>query len=687
MIQNTARNRRILVIDDNASIHEDIRGILDNSTTTKDVDEVTALLLGGETSAPAQSTVYEVDSATQGKEGLELVRKAREGGRPYAMAFVDMRMPPGWDGLETIENIWKVDKEIQIAICSAHSDYSWEQIQERLGGSDRLLILKKPFDAIEARQLVHSLTHKWDLERQTKQRMDELEELNRRLEMEVSARNRLEDQLRHDALHDVLTHLPNRALLTDRIDRCLQRKKREKDYSFAVLFLDLDEFKIINDSLGHKVGDQLLIQVANRLLSCIRASDCAARVPDNTTARLGGDEFVVLLDGIRDDEDVAFVARRILEVTAEPIDLDGHRVRAKVSIGIATARPDYESAEEILRDADTAMYRAKRAGKECFVVFDTKMHTEAMARLRNEEELRNAIEKEQLLLQYQPIVILKTGEIKGFEALVRWQHPRLGFVSPAEFIPLAEQTGLIIPLGDWVLRTACTQVADWRRRFGSKELLSISVNFSSKQFAARNFLERIEQVLTEVGLDEKHLNIELTESLLMEHTGPGAAVLEQLSVRKMKLHMDDFGTGYSSLSYLNRLPISAVKLDRSFIRDMLTDPGHAATIKAVLMMAHSRGPGGHRRGRGNRRTGSSSRGLGLRPRAGFLLLEARGCRGRRADAGARQALERSRLTVVSGQAQPPSPYTPVTNSSVSATSGRWSTSSPWGRISIETQFV
>jgi len=588
-MSDSKSNRRVLIIDDNEAIHDDIRKVLNGDSTTDELTAATARLLGKPETLAFESMQFDIESSFQGQEGLQTAEKALKDSRPFAVAFVDMRMPPGWDGLETIERLWKVDPSLQVVICTAYSDYTWQEITTRLGTSDRLLILKKPFDPIEARQLSYTLTEKWNLGVQAQARLNELMSVNRRLEDEVIRRRKVEQRLSHEALHDILTDLPNRSLLIDRVEQCIQRSKVDDDYHYAILFLDLDNFKVVNDSLGHKAGDRLLVEIARRLVQCLRSLDYVSRPTEHTAARLGGDEFVVLLDGIRRQEDAIQVADRIREFLAVGIDLDGHDVRPTTSIGIASSDIAYEQPEEILRDADTALYRAKNQGKECYVVFDKKMRHEAMARLQIESELRRAIDEHQLFLHYQPIVALMNGDIESFEALVRWVHPEKGPIAPAEFIPIAEQAGLIVALGKWVLREACLQTQAWRKKYPQLAQLSISVNFSTKQFARADFIPQLDRILHETGLDKKHLNIELTETVLMEQAGLHSSSLEELRARNMALHMDDFGTGYSSLSYLNNLPIAAIKIDRSFVKVMTTSKEHAATIRAVIELAHARG--------------------------------------------------------------------------------------------------
>src|SRR5437879_6552800 len=373
---------------------------------------------------------------------------------------------------------------------------------------------------------------------------------------------------------DPLTGLPNRLLFIDRVGRLIKHTKRRKDQLYAVLFMDLDGFKMINDSMGHLVGDQLLLGVANRLETCLRSTDTVARLGETetfTVARLGGDEFTVLLDDIKDPNDAKRAADRMMKALVAPFILGGKEVFTSVSIGIALSNSAYEQPEEILRDADTAMYRAKSMGKARYEVFDADMRASVMARLQLETDLRRALERGEFRNFYQPIVALVSGEIAGFEALLRWQHPTRGLLGPIEFIPVPEETGLIRELGWWNLREACRQLSEWKAQSDSYLNFTMNVNLSAKQFLQPNLVEEIRELIRELAFSPETLKLEITETTVMIDPIATAKMLQQIKSMGILLAIDDFGTGYSSLSYLHRFPLDTLKIDRSFISGV----GHA----------------------------------------------------------------------------------------------------------------
>jgi diguanylate cyclase (GGDEF)-like protein/PAS domain S-box-containing protein len=396
---------------------------------------------------------------------------------------------------------------------------------------------------------------------------------------DIQVRKITEQQLLHDAMHDALTGLPNWALFMDRLGISIAQSKRRESHMFAVLFLDLDRFKNVNDSLGHTMGDKLLIAIAGPLRTLLR--------PGDTVARLGGDEFAVLVSAIEAPSDATRIAERIHEEVGRPFDLDGHEVFTTASIGIALGSNGYDRPEEVLRDADTAMYRAKSLGKARHAIFDQAMHERAVELLRLETDLRRAVERQEFVVHYQPIISLSHGGIEGFEALIRWQHPTRGLVPPGEFLVVAEETGLIVPIGWWVLETACKQMASWHRRFESIRPLSINVNLSSRQFLQADLIEKFREILVHSRLNPSSLRVEITESMIMDDTHAGVSRLQQLRDLGIELHLDDFGTGYSSLSQLHRLPTNTIKIDRSFVSRMSESVGHTEIVATIVALARS----------------------------------------------------------------------------------------------------
>ena len=395
---------------------------------------------------------------------------------------------------------------------------------------------------------------------------------------DITDRKRFENQLLYDALHDALTGLPNRVLLIERLSNAHARQRRYPEYRYAVLFLDLDRFKIINDSLGHLAGDQMLKIVAKRLQSCLR--------PGDTIARLGGDEFAIFLEYIEDDAEVRTVAERIETTLQEPVLFDNNEVYTTGSIGIALGNASHERPEDILRDADIALYCAKDLGKARYTLFDKSMYTQVAERVHLERDLRQAIEKREFFIQFQPIISSATELPWGFEALVRWHHPKLGVVPPAHFIGLAEETELILPLGWWVLEEACRRMQTLNTP-GDRSPLSISVNLSAKQFSQNDLITRITAILERTGLAPERLNLEITESTIMESSYAAITKLQELKQLGIRCHIDDFGTGYSSLSYLYRFPSAALKIDRSFIRKMTDSRQHAGIVQTIINLAHN----------------------------------------------------------------------------------------------------
>jgi diguanylate cyclase (GGDEF)-like protein len=564
-------SHRVLVIDDNPAIHKDYRKILVADDTAQ-ISAAEAALFDGLQSEGARPT-FHMDSAMQGKDGVERAGDARAAGHPYSVAFVDMRMPPGWDGLETIEHLWRVDPEIQVVICSAYADYDWLELLARLGHSDQLIVIKKPFEPIEILQCASALSRKWQNARALKSHVESLELVVTDRTKGLEAANR---QLRHLASHDALTGLPNRLLLDDRIAQAIAQAQRNS-HEFAVLVIDLDRFKLINDSLGHRAGDDLLREVAQRLSSAVRAID--------TTARTGGDEFVILLAGPVTQTEARAIGKRAIDVMEPSVRLLGIDVHISASVGVAFFPQDGSSVDSLLARADAAMYCAKERGRNNLQCYEEGMNPATHDRVRFESDLHDALRLGQFELHYQPKVDTSTGRINSAEALIRWRHPQRGLVPPNEFITIADECGLLDDVGEWVLNQACRQAKAWQRE--GLRPMRIAVNLAPSQFRLANLVDQIRAALEATDLDPKFLEVELTETAVMSDPESSIRILEAISRMGVLVSVDDFGTGYSSMSYLRRFPIDKLKIDRCFVDEMTRRPEDASIVRAIISLAHS----------------------------------------------------------------------------------------------------
>ena len=560
-------NRRILIIDDTPSIHEDFRKILGPDSEDEQTLAGTEEALFG-TQQPARLT-FQLDSAYQGQEALELVQRAQAEGRPYAMAFTDMRMPPGWDGLETIEQLWKIDPHLQIALCTAYSDYSWEDMAERLEFGDQLLVLKKPFDSLEIRQMASALTWKWQMTQDAETKVQSLEQT-------IEARVHELLKVSHLLQYDVLTELPNSTLLGDRLNQSLALSRRH-DKQLAVMFLGLDRFKRINNALGHPAGDEMLKRVGQNLVSTVRESD--------SVFRYGADEFVVILADIRHPQQTKGIAEKLLNAIGTTQHIAGHDLSVTASLGISIYPDDGFDAIALIKKAETAMRHVKESGPNDFRFFIEEMNQRARDQQTIESGIRLALERDEFVLHYQPKLDLGTGEVVGAEALIRWQKPGHGWVYPSDFIGVAEDSGLIVPLSKWVLAQACRQACAWQA--AGLPRLCMSVNVSAIDFRQRGFVEGIEQVLKQTALDPSLLELEITEGVLMQNVDATVTALNRIKAMGVRLAIDDFGTGYSSLSYLRRFPIDVLKIDQSFIRGLSRDINDAALVSAIISLGKS----------------------------------------------------------------------------------------------------
>jgi len=492
---------------------------------------------------------YDVLSALSGKRALQVASR-----EPPDLVLLDIRMPE-IDGYEVCRR-FKEDEALRgipIIFISAATDTDVKVHAFTSGGVD---FVSKPFEPEEVLARVRTHLALRAVER----------ELERRLRQK-------EQEIVYMAYHDTLTGLPNRLLLLNRLEYAIDVATRANS-QMAVLFLDIDRFKVINDSLGHDVGDRLLVTMSQRLHNTVRRSDIVAR--------LGGDEFVLVLTDFDTAVYVAHVAEKLLSHLLETLSLDGHKVRVTASIGISIFPQDGTDARTLLRNADIAMYRAKEEGRNNFRFFDQTMNSRAVERLDMETSLRQAVENQEFVLHFQPKVVLGDGTVLGTEALIRWQHPKRGLVPPVEFIPLAEETGLIVPIGAWALRAACQQTQLWRQN-GSPDL-TVAVNLSARQFHQPDLPEQVARVLRETGLPPAALEIELTESTVMESAEKAIQALRHLRDIGVRIAVDDFGTGYSSLSYLKKLPINSLKIDRSFIADLVHDADDAAIVQTIIAL-------------------------------------------------------------------------------------------------------
>jgi len=661
-------NRRVLIIDDDTRIHEDFRKILGDTVELTEYDEIEARLFSDDSSS-SSGIVYELDSAYQGEEGFAKVVQAKKEGRPYAMAFVDMRMPPGWDGLETIKHIWQIDSQIQLVICTAYSDYSWNEVLYHLGASDRLIILKKPFDMVEVQQIATALTTKWSLGCENAARLIQAQEseekyrsvvnsvgdaimtLDRKgnikfvnqspwhmsdrivgdnyyegiseehrelvrqtigevfetgqqknieyailgndsntiwsegrispfykngdviavtlVASDITARKELDWQLRHDEL----TGLANRVFFVSHVEACLENKNAGQ--LFALLFIDLDHFNLINDCFGHEVGDKLLIKLSNLL---------SKEVEDyEILARLGGDEFAILKCMENENSNIEDYVELINELLKKPLTIDGFDIYPSASIGIVIVDDKASEVSSLLRNADAALYHAKSKGRNRHEFFDQRMRDKIVKRVSLGNELRSAIEEDQFEVYYQPLICLTENKVIGFEALVRWMHPTKGMISPDNFIPIAEETGLIFAITRTVLEKVCICLKEWENAGLNK--VKVAVNCSAREFNEQNLKKIITEIINNTGANIQSLELELTEGSIMDDVKSSIVNMRSLSDMGLNISIDDFGTGYSSFSYLKQFAIDKIKIDRSFIKDTPQDEDDAAIVEAIIAMA------------------------------------------------------------------------------------------------------
>ena len=557
------KKRRILLIDDNRQVHEDYRKILQGTEVEEPTNDSYQAFFdedqpkeNSDASLTPLRELVEIDSALQGKEGLDKVKKAIEEDRRYSLAFVDLRMPPGWDGLRTIEEIWRVDPDLQIVICSAYSDNSYSDICNRLGRTDSLLILKKPFDGIEVYQLAVALTEKWLLGQQARLKQADLEKL-------VEQRT---EELQRASLMDPLTGVANRAGFNAQLEQALLRSRMNAT-SCALFLIDVDNLKQINDTYGHPGGDQLLIEVAKALRQCARDSD--------TVARLGGDEFAIIQPDLESEKGHEALLQRLQEKT-NVYDYENCRVAFSYSLGVALAPSDAKDVCDLLKKADLALYRSKNEGRGKAVYYSSDMDNDYARTQEIFQGLKTALKEDQLVVYYQPIADANSCRIQSFEALVRWIHPEKGLIPPLDFIPVAEETALIVPIGDWVLQEACSQAQTWPSD------VKVSVNLSPIQFREQyDLVPQVVRILNLTGLAPERLELEITETTVLDQSQYTYDCLNAFQKLGISIVLDDFGVGHSSLSYIQDFPFDKLKLDKSFVSSYQTSHKTLAILKLV----------------------------------------------------------------------------------------------------------
>ncbi|VEG90747.1 EAL domain-containing protein [Legionella spiritensis] len=591
-------NYKILVIDDNPMIHKDFRKIFTKNTHKRNrMDSLDELFLEEEEIVNPLGHI-QIDSCYSGQEGLLLIQKSIDNNEPYSVAFVDIRMPPGWDGIETVSRIFDIEPNIQIIICSAYSDYSWENMLVEVQHKGRWLLLKKPIDITEVRQMTLALCEKWllqlDMKGQIEKKTRLLREANKKLELQVKKLISAKEEIKYLAYYDTLTGLPNRFFFKEILEQSLLDTKRNNKF-LSVFFLDLDDFKKINDTLGHTAGDLLLKQVSNRLSGFLRASDFVSYHNNNpqnfsmASARLGGDEFTIIIKNINKPEELRNVANRIINVIGDPPYLiENNEININTSIGISVYPRDGTDSVTLIKHADMAMYQAKEHGKNKFNFFDKSLHRIVVEKIMLEQGIRKGLEKKEFFLEYQPKVSISTNAIIGCEALLRWKHPEKGILLPIQFIPVAEESDLILKIDHWVLREACTQIRKWQDVTGFNDIIT-SINISARLFNDPDIVTIVSDAIQNTGIHANSLELEITESMLLntgETTIKRLNDLRHLLNRGVKISVDDFGIGYSSLNYLGKLPLDTLKIDHSFVDRIGIDVNQTSIIKAIINLSH-----------------------------------------------------------------------------------------------------
>lgn len=584
---------RLLIIDDHPKIHDAFEKIFSNANAGEstnapqgDLFGITSLLdeFRYDSAAPNVQTnpQYSLHHANSGEQAVEIVKKVSAQGDLISVAFVDILMPGGMNGIQTTEQLWEIDPNLHIVICSGDQNPKWEKALESLHHRDQLFVLKKPFDTVEVRQLAMSLCGKQARHTAHKACIE-------KLRTEVQERRKSEESMRKIAHRDSLTDLPNRPYLLEKLNRIVARPQQNSDTHQAILFLDLDNFKVINDSLGHDAGDDLLNQVAKRIGECVRYDDMTTRVSrDGETVRLGGDEFVVLLEQLTHRHDALSIADRIVEKISQPFMIAGRKVSVGTSVGIAFLDHSTRDAHEVLRNADTAMYRAKNAGKGQVAVFDKTMHQELLERLELESKIRDAVENDELTLRYQPIVDLHNGKIRGVEVLTRWITTSGEMIPPDQFIPIIEEIGLIGRVSEWAIERASIDLKELTESLPNScdPNFYLGFNIARRQLGDPLFYEHLQTIISRTGIHRNRLKIEVNES--GDHRNEAQILQNLLNLHDsgIGIQIDDFGKGTSSLTCFQNYPVETVKIDRSFTANITTNHSHSVITQAMVDLAH-----------------------------------------------------------------------------------------------------
>lgn len=572
--QINGKGNRILIVDDNIAIHDDFRKVLCGESTErirKLRDLERSILDNDDTSGADHFTPpdYIVDSAYQGEESLAKIRESEVAGAPYGLVFMDVRMPPGWDGIETIRRIWNEFPHIEVVICTAYSDYSWEEILTKIGNSERLLFLRKPFDTVAVKQMALALTQKWHLARQVNRYV-------RQLEAEIAERQKSEERLQFQATHDSLTGLANRASLEEKLRKVLSQLGESQE-KVGLFYIDLDRFKEINDTLGYRNGDVIIREMGSRLKTSMGA--------DGFVARVYGNAFAILIPSLESTSASLEIAQRIQKVLEPPVALESLELEVRGSISVVLYPDHGSSADELMRRVDMTMLEAKRSNLKV-TFYDPKFDLYSPERLTMLGELRKAISAGDLTLFYQPKIDLKLNYLRGFEALVRWQHPLRGLIPPGNFVPVAERGGLSKHLSLWVLDECARNWAGWREKNWD---FPFSVNLSAHDLMDADLPETVAKILKRYGMPSSRLVLEITESAMMEDPDRARETMLSLSAMGVRLSIDDFGVGYSSLVYLKNSPVHELKIDRSFVLEMAENTDVMTIVRSIIELGHMLG--------------------------------------------------------------------------------------------------